>query len=136
MARETQAADFDFNEWAALAKADPELFEQRRRRVLEATIRKAKPENRRRLRGLQFRVDMERIRARAPMVACVRISEMMWESFAGEKGLRPAVNGLLRYLSGQELPRASRSVVTSARVLNYSGNNTCNGRRQHCKPPG
>lgn len=129
MAHDTQAVnpDFDFNEWAALAKDDPEAFEQRRRALIEATIRKAKPENQHRLRGLQFRVDMERVRTRTPLAACGRISEMMWESFAGEGGLRPAVNGLLRYLSGQDGPYRFPSGA-SARILNYSRAATGHGR--------
>jgi len=33
------------------------------------------------MRGLQNRIDMERLRARTAMKACLRISSMMWDSF-------------------------------------------------------
>src|SRR5690606_39594129 len=41
------------------------------------------------LRGLQFRVDMERRRAKSPMAACIAISAMMHDSF---DQLRQALN--------------------------------------------
>jgi|TARA_B100000315_G_scaffold19586_1_gene17211 hypothetical protein len=37
---------------------------------------------RRRLEGLQFKVEAERKKARTPLAACVRISEMMCRSLA------------------------------------------------------
>ena len=46
-------------------------------------INSAKDERKRkRLQGLQFRIDMERQRARSPLAATIRISEMMCHSLA------------------------------------------------------
>lgn len=71
--------DFDFDEWALLARTAPDEFELRRRALIEIEILKS--DNVRRMRGLQWRVDLERSRARNPLDACVRLSNMMWDSF-------------------------------------------------------
>ena len=71
--------DFDFDEWAMLARTAPDEFEQRRRAVIESVI--SSSDHVRRLRGLQWRIDIERERARTPLQACVRLSSMMWDSF-------------------------------------------------------
>ncbi len=69
-----------FDEMVRLAKNDPETLERIRLKLIEETIAEA-PENcHRRLRGLQFQIDMERRRASNPMSACVRISKMMHDS--------------------------------------------------------
>ena len=60
-----------FDEMVRLAKNDPETLERIRLKLIEETIAEA-PENcHRRLRGLQFQIDMERRRASNPMSACV-----------------------------------------------------------------
>lgn len=74
--------EFDVTEWRALAQTDPEEFERRRMALIEELIASAPPDIQRRLRGTQFRVDMERQRASNPLSATLRISRMMWESFA------------------------------------------------------
>ena len=71
--------DFDFDEWALLARTAPDEFEQRRRALIESLI--SSSGHVRRMRGLQWRIDLERMRARNPMDACVRLSNMMWDSF-------------------------------------------------------
>lgn len=71
--------DFDFDEWALLARTAPDEFEQRRRALIEIEILRS--DNVRRMRGLQWRIDLERSRARNPLDACVRLSNMMWDSF-------------------------------------------------------
>ena len=71
--------NFDFDEWAMLARTAPDEFEQRRRAVIESLI--SSSDHVRRLRGLQWRIDLEISRARNPMDACVRLSNMMWDSF-------------------------------------------------------
>jgi hypothetical protein len=69
-----------FDEMVRLAKNDPETLERIRLKLIEETIAEA-PENcQRRLRGLQFQIDMERRRASNPMGACIKISKMMHDS--------------------------------------------------------
>ncbi len=83
----------DFDEWRSLAKRDPEGFELARRRALDAVIAQAPESRRHRLRGLQWRVDRVRERSATPLAACISLSDMMWESFAGENGLIEALCG-------------------------------------------
>ena len=84
---------FDFDEWKSLAERDPLAFERRRRDTIEAAIL-ACPDNRRpRLRGLQFRIDMERRRAKCALGACVRMSEMMREQVVAR--FQPVLMGSL-----------------------------------------
>lgn len=73
---------FDFDSWVALAKLDQESFEASRKERIQETLERAilRGGNRRRLQGLQCRIDMERRRARTPLKACIRLSSMMWDS--------------------------------------------------------
>jgi hypothetical protein len=87
-------AAFDFEQWAALAKADPAAFEARRRREIAALIAASSPDSRARLYGLQWRIDMVRGRAGSPHSACAQIFDQMWESVYGERGLLEALHAL------------------------------------------
>ncbi|MCE5181499.1 MAG: DUF3135 domain-containing protein [Betaproteobacteria bacterium] len=73
--------DFDFNEWAALARTDPEGFARRRLAWIQVAISSAQKRNHARLERLQFRIDAKRRFARTPMKACLQLSSMMWDSF-------------------------------------------------------
>ncbi len=89
---------FDFDEWAELAKRDPESFEDKRRKVIEEHIKHG-IENRclavkRSLQGLQFRIDMERRKSKNPMDSYIRLSRMLMEQFYSE--FRPTVCGSWR----------------------------------------
>lgn len=88
---------FDFDEWSQLAKTDPAAFERRRLALIEAYLHGFPPQPQRRLRGVQFRIDMERRRARTPLAACLRLSAMMWESLLGNRGLKATLDTLLGY---------------------------------------
>ena len=66
-----------------MARNDPKGLETLRRSLTEAVISAATNDaTKRRLKGLQFRVDMERARAATPLAATIRISEMMCRSLA------------------------------------------------------
>lgn len=66
-----------------LARQDPRALEDLRWRLTNDVILRARnPQSRRRLRGLAFRIDLERQRLRDPLAACVRLSQMMHESLA------------------------------------------------------
>ncbi len=81
----------EFDEWAELARSDPDSFEKRRRAVIDDFIASAPERNQHHLRCLQWRIDMERKRASTPLAACYQIYRMMWQSFAGERGLVAAL---------------------------------------------
>ena len=79
----------DFEELLRLAQSNPDKLEQLRIQWCEKIIHDAPSEYRRKLRGLQFRIDMERRKAKSPMAACISLSGMMHDSF---DSLRYALN--------------------------------------------
>ncbi len=72
---------FDFDQWSALARSNPDEFERRRRQLIETVLAEAPGHMQNRLRGLQFRIDMERAKAGTPLGAAIRLNAMMWSSF-------------------------------------------------------
>lgn len=102
--------DFDHSEWQELARTNPEEFERRRLALIEDVIASAPPDIQRRLRGLQFKVDVERGRATNPLSATLRISRMMWESFAD---LREQLNQLStgNYTAPRESSRTDAKII-------------------------
>jgi len=85
---------FDFDEWLELATRDPEGFEKRRQAVIENYLSSLPLSKQRRLRGLQFRIDMERRRAHTAMGACIKLSSMMWDALVGPGGLTTSLKML------------------------------------------
>ena len=75
------STDFNFKEWAELAKSDPDRFEARRNRIINETIRRFPEDRYEMLHRLQWRVDRIRELKKTPMAACLAISGLMWESF-------------------------------------------------------
>ncbi len=102
---------FDFDEWARLARTEPDTFERRRRAEVEAFISAQAGARRERLRRLQWRIDRERERSPNAMAACVRLSNMMWDRFAGAGGLADH----LRAVAADEPPPRPRK----ARILRF-----------------
>ena len=71
--------DVSFNEWAFMAKTDPEVFERCRERCINGFL-SSSGRHRQRLQALQSRIDGQRKLANSPQEAVVAISEMMCES--------------------------------------------------------
>ena len=69
-----------FDELKVMAEERPEDLEQLRAKMTEELLEGVPEERRRRLKGLDFRISMERQRAKNPMQACIRISQMMMDS--------------------------------------------------------
>lgn len=88
----------DFETLARMAQEDPDGLEALRDRLASNLIESARPEHRRRLRGLQFQIDMERRRAANPLASCLRISQMMQDSLLD----------LQQALAGEGEPRSRR----------------------------
>ena len=97
----------DFDTLQTMAKHNPEGLEQLRQRLVSDLIASAAPEQRRRLHGLQFQIDMERRRAPNPMAACIRLSTLMRDS-------------LLRMQQALNEPRRARPAAAAARVLHFT----------------
>lgn len=90
---ENSLRHLDIEQLRVLASSDPEGFEQRRRELIDAVIDRAPERRRKRLRGLQWRVDQVRSRSSNPLAACISLSDMMWEAFAGSNGLLETLRG-------------------------------------------
>ena len=65
----------------AWAQKNPELLDQWLDQQVEDIIKNAPEKHRRRLRGLQFQIDMERKKSHTSMACCIRISQLMYDSF-------------------------------------------------------
>lgn len=73
----------EFDELVDLARNQPDELEALRKVLISEVISGASSdEQRRRLEGLQFKVDMERRRAASPLAATIKLSEMMCQSLA------------------------------------------------------
>ncbi len=80
-----------------LAENDPEAFENEREAALEAFFTTVKDEDEPRLRSMQWRIDQERQHTHNPMEMCIKMNEMMWNAFSGEKGLVEVLNEPSRF---------------------------------------
>ena len=105
----TQIEPFDFDEWKNLAENNLQAFEARRREVIEGKIRHAPQSVQRRLRGLQWRIDLIRARYRDPMVSSAKLFDMMWQSVYGKDGFLQALSA--------PLPPAGIPARAGARVI-------------------
>lgn len=95
MEQQTGSGEDFFTYWSNLAKNDPERFEQERKDAIEAVITVAPEHLQRRLRGLQWQIDMERSRASNPLSACVRLNKMMMDFAWSDKGF-PRITSLFK----------------------------------------
>jgi len=86
--RQSGDALVDFDQWAQLAKTDPAAFETRRAAAIESVISRMPVHKQQRMRCLQWKIDQVRNQASNPMAACIKLSEMMWDSLVGPGGLR------------------------------------------------
>lgn len=69
-----------FDEMRLMALEQPQALENLRMLLIAELIASAPESRRRRLEGLAFVIDAERRKARNPMQACIRLSQMMLDS--------------------------------------------------------
>lgn len=109
-----------FEYWLKLAKSDPALFEVKRLEAIEAAIQNAPVEKQQRLRGLQWRIDAERRKAKNPLDACLKVYNMMWDKVYGSDGLLEALDTMT---SGAPKPKsATKKAIGTADVVAFRGN--------------
>lgn len=104
----------EFDQLREMAQHDPEGLERLRVQLCDQLIQSAPEAYRRKLRGLQFRVDMERRRAKTPMAACIAISGMMHDSF---DRLRQVLNEAVSNAASTTGSQAD--AATAAKVLPF-----------------
>ena len=90
----TAQAEFNFESWTQLANENPKLFEQRRRIAIDTVINNAPASIQRRLRGLQWRIDMEIEHSKNPLDSCIKINQMMLAKVYAAGGLLESLNQL------------------------------------------
>ena len=108
------SSPFDFDQWATLARQDPEAFERMRGHTIEQAICQAPAGKRQRLRRLQWQLDRIRQTSRTPMVACLRMNRLLWKAVIGE-------GGLLDRLGRSPSPADPHPPRHSARILPFRG---------------
>lgn len=108
-----------FDELKHLAEKHPEKLEEYRQQWIEQTIDEASSSHQRRLRGLQFQIDMQRRKSKTPMASCIQISKMMHDSLANlyevitqEKAISVAPVEVAQNYSTS--PRSTSASVTAA----------------------
>jgi hypothetical protein len=104
------STDFDFDAWSKLAQDDPAAFEAQRAKAIAELLDSAPPHLRKRLDGLQWRIDCVRQQAQNPMGACMRISRMMWDAVLGERGLAESLRSFTD--AGTELAQHTEPSAT------------------------
>lgn len=104
-----------FDKMREMAQHNPDELERLRIKLCEELIHQAPESYRRRLRGLQFRIDMERRKAKSPMAACITISGMMHDSF---DKLRMALNEAAGTVSNAA-PAVANGSESPAKVLPF-----------------
>jgi hypothetical protein len=77
----------DFDAWSALARSDPQAFEDCRDRIINEAILGAPAHKQLRLRRMQWKLNQIRNTSRTPMIACLRMNRMLWEAVIGDRGL-------------------------------------------------
>lgn len=71
----------DHEALSTLARENPEAFETLRQELVGELIERAPETTKRRLQGLQFRIDVIHRRSTNSLGATVKIYKMMWQSF-------------------------------------------------------
>ncbi len=108
-----------------LGEKDPQLLEQYRCQETEKILNSAPEEHRRKLQGLQFKIDMERRKAKTPMAACLKLAAMMQDSFLK---LREALNQIAadnppKHVSVTSTAKAPATKPTGRKVLPFQPKN-------------
>ncbi|MCZ6802363.1 MAG: DUF3135 domain-containing protein [Proteobacteria bacterium] len=62
--------EFNFDEWARLAREDPDAYEDLRNRLIQELMDNTSPEIRPRMQGLQWQIDQIRSTSANPMASC------------------------------------------------------------------
>ena len=71
----------DFDTLKELAASEPSRLDAILEQQIEQLMARANPDQRRRLRGLQFKIDGQRRLAKNNLDSCIRIANMMRDSF-------------------------------------------------------
>jgi len=94
--------EFDFDDWAELARRDPAEFSRRRDQVVETVCEQLGGRSQPVIAGICWRIDLERKRCTSPMQLCVKLSALMWRRhYDLTNALNMSHTGLLTLLREQ-----------------------------------
>ena len=116
MTKNSAAKQMGFDEWLELAMNDPDRFEAARTAAIQGFLDDAPAHSRKRLTGLQWRIDMIRKKSKTPMAACQTIYSMMWDQLAGEDGMIESLKSMANGTFNRPEPRFN------ARILPFQSN--------------
>lgn len=92
-----------FDRLMDLAQNNPEELESLRQSLSDEIIQSASPQFRARLEGLNFQINMERQRCKTPLQSCIRMADMMHDSFDQmRERLHNLLNTDIRHLKAVE----------------------------------
>jgi len=97
-----------FDELVCLAETQPAEFETLRTLLCNELIEQAPERIQKRLKGLQFTIDMERKKNKPSLSNCQKISNMMSESL---QELQDALSNPEEYLRNQKIPKPRADVI-------------------------
>ncbi len=102
----------DFESLKYMAEQDPDELERLRQRCCRELINNAPERFRRRLSGLMFRIDMESRLSRNSIQRCVRISQMMMDSFS-------ELQSALNFSNADELSEVPESMGCGDNIIPF-----------------
>ena len=117
-----QSPLLNFNELVQLAQQDPQALEALRQQVCQQLIASARPADQRKLKGLQFKIDMERRRAKSQTIVCTQLYDRMNSSFAQLKALLSHTQAMLPHQSSAQpapAPTAESTTQHSAHIIPF-----------------
>jgi uncharacterized protein DUF3135 len=114
------STEFNFDEWAKLAKENPDAYEDMRQKMIQEVIDSTSPEVKRRMEGLQWKIDQIRSTSTNPMASCLKISQMMWDNVLGEDGL---LENMRQLSEPTEIAKLNKP-KESATIISINNNNT------------
>jgi len=104
-----------FDELLELAQSDPQALERYRQQQIDAVIGGAPAYLRTRLEGLQFQIDAQRTLHSSPMGSCVKLTQMMQDSFL-------QLRGMLSAATDENEPSRGQLPQKNAKILPFTAN--------------
>ena len=111
MTKNSVAKQMGFDEWLDLAINDPDGFEAARTAAIQGFLDSVPSQSRKRLTGLQWRIDMIRKNSKTPMAACQTIYSMMWDQLAGDEGMLESLKSLANGHFNRPEPRFNAHIL-------------------------
>ncbi len=108
----------NIDELIKMANNEPEQLEILRSKLATQLIENAPQHYHKRLHGLQFQIDMERRKTNNPLHCCIKISEMMLDSY---QNLQTAIHTLdeTKNQTKDEFLRSNNITQHSAEIINF-----------------